>query len=107
IEVVNSTTEETMATIPACTPEEADRAVRAARDAFGSWCEPWREERAAHREAIAAGFVERSEEIAATIAQELGMPIKLSQIIQAVLPIAQFAAMPKLMEEGAWEEEMG
>ena len=35
------------------------------------------------------------------------MPLKLSQIIQAGLPIAQFAAMPKLMEEVAWEEEIG
>ncbi len=35
------------------------------------------------------------------------MPLKLSQIIQAGLPIAQFAAMPGLMEEVAWEEEIG
>jgi acyl-CoA reductase-like NAD-dependent aldehyde dehydrogenase len=107
IEVVNSTTEEVMATIPACTPEDADLAVRAARDAFDAWSQAPRGERAGYLEAIAAGLGERSEEIAATIAQELGMPIKLSQIIQAGLPIAQFAAMPKLMEEVAWEEEIG
>src|SRR4029077_12445678 len=107
IEGVNSTTEETMATIPACTPEDADRAVRAARDAFGSWSPTSREARAGPPEAIAAGLGERSEEIAATIAQELGMPIKLSQIIQAGLPTGQFAAMPGLMEEVAWEEEIG
>ena len=35
------------------------------------------------------------------------MPLKLSQIIQVGLPTAQFAAMPKLMEEVAWEEEIG
>src|SRR5204862_6219872 len=54
-----------------------------------------------------AGLGERSEEIAATIAQELGMPLKLSQMIQAGLPTGQFAAMPGLMEEVAWEEEIG
>jgi acyl-CoA reductase-like NAD-dependent aldehyde dehydrogenase len=36
LEVVNSSTEEVMGTIPACTAEDADLAVRAARDAFDS-----------------------------------------------------------------------
>ena len=35
--VVNSTTEETIATIPGCTPVEVDHAVEAARDAFEGW----------------------------------------------------------------------
>jgi aldehyde dehydrogenase (NAD+) len=107
IEVINSTTEETMATIPACTPEDADLAVRAARDAFHSWSQTSREERAGYLAAISAGLGERSDEIAATISQELGMPLTLSRIIQAGLPIGQFGAMPGLMEEVAWEEEIG
>ena len=107
IEVVNSTSEEAMGSIPAGTAEDADRAVRAARDAFGAWSRTSREERAGYLSAIAAGLGGRSEEIAATIAQELGMPLKLSQIIQAGLPTGQFAAMPKLIEEVAWEEEIG
>jgi aldehyde dehydrogenase (NAD+) len=37
LEVVNSTSEEAMGTIPACTAADADRAVIAARDAFESW----------------------------------------------------------------------
>jgi aldehyde dehydrogenase (NAD+) len=107
IEVINSTTEEVMGSIPACTPGDADRAVVAARDAFETWSQTSREERAGYLSAIAAGLGERSEEIAATIAQELGMPLTLSKIIQAGLPIAQFAAMPNLMEEVRWEEEIG
>jgi aldehyde dehydrogenase (NAD+) len=107
LEVLNSTTEETMGTIPACDAGDADRAVLAARDAFDSWSRTPREERAAYLEAIAAGLGERSEEIAATISQELGMPIALSRIIQVGLPTSQFAAMPGLMEELAWEEEIG
>jgi aldehyde dehydrogenase (NAD+) len=107
IEVVNSTTEEVMGTIPACAPADVDRAVGAAREAFESWSQTSREERAGHLAAIAAGLGERADEIATTIAQELGMPLKLSRIIQAGLPIGQFAAMPKLIEEVAWEEEIG
>ncbi len=107
IEVVNSATEEVMGTVPACTPVDADRAVEAARAAFDSWSRTPREERAGYLSAIAAGLGERSEEIAATISQELGMPLKLSQMIQVGLPTGQFAAMPGLMEEIAWEEEIG
>jgi acyl-CoA reductase-like NAD-dependent aldehyde dehydrogenase len=107
IEVVNATTEEVMGTIPACTAADADRAVAAARGAFDSWSRTSREERASYIAAIAAGLGERLEEIAATITQELGMPLKLSQMIQVGLPASQFAAMPRLMEEVAWEEEIG
>ena len=107
IEVVNATTEEAMGSIPACAPGDVDRAVAAAREAFESWSQTRREERAGYLEAIAAGLGDRSDEIAATIAQELGMPLKLSRIIQAGLPTGQFAAMPKLMEEVVWEEEIG
>jgi aldehyde dehydrogenase (NAD+) len=107
IEVINATTEEVMGTVPACSAEDADRAVAAARGAFTAWSQTSREERAGYMAAIAAGLAERSEEIAATISQELGMPLKLSQMIQAGLPTAQFAAMPKLMEEIVWEEEIG
>ncbi len=107
IEVVNSTTEEVMGSVPACSAEDADRAVAAAREAFDAWSQTSREERAGYLTAIAAGLGERSEEIAATISQEMGMPLKLSQIIQVGLPTSQFAAMPQLMEEVAWEEEIG
>jgi acyl-CoA reductase-like NAD-dependent aldehyde dehydrogenase len=107
LEVVNSSTEETMGTIPGCSPADVDRAVLAARDAFDSWSRTPREERAAHLAAIAQGLTERADEIAATISQELGMPLKLSRLIQVGLPIGQFAAMPGLMDEVTWEEEIG
>jgi acyl-CoA reductase-like NAD-dependent aldehyde dehydrogenase len=107
LEVVNSTTEEVMGTVPGCTPVDADRAVEAARAAFEEWSQTPREERAGYLAAIAAGLGERAEEIAATIAQELGMPLKLSQLIQVGLPTAQFGAMPGLMDEVRWEEEIG
>ncbi|HWI94910.1 MAG TPA: aldehyde dehydrogenase family protein, partial [Solirubrobacterales bacterium] len=107
LEVVNSTTEETMGSIPSCTAADADRAVAVARDAFESWSQTSREERAGYMSAISAGLAERMDEIAATISQELGMPLTLSKMIQAGLPIAQFGAMPKLMEEVRWEEEIG
>ncbi|HEY4778485.1 MAG TPA: aldehyde dehydrogenase family protein, partial [Solirubrobacterales bacterium] len=107
IEVVNSTTEEVMGTVPACSAEDADRAVGAAREAFDSWSRTSREERAGYMAAIATGLGERSEEIAATITQELGMPLKLSQMIQVGLPAGAFADAANAAESFQWEEEIG
>jgi aldehyde dehydrogenase (NAD+) len=107
IEVVNPTSEEVIGTIPGCAPADADRAVAAAREAFEGWSQTPREERAGYIAAIAAGLDERGDEIAATITQELGMPLKLSRIVQVGLPASQFASTPQLMEEVAWEEQVG
>jgi acyl-CoA reductase-like NAD-dependent aldehyde dehydrogenase len=107
IEVVNATTEEVMGSIPGCTPVDVDNAVATAREAFESWSQTSREERARYIAAIAEGLNERAEEIATTITQELGMPLKLSQIVQVGLPTSQFASTPQLMEEVEWEEEIG
>ncbi len=105
--VVNSTTEETIATIPGCTPVEVDMAVEAAREAFEGWSQTPRAERAEALNAIAAGLGERAEELTATITQELGMPMKLTQMIQVGLAINDLAAAAKAIEEVAWEEEVG
>ena len=48
-----------MGTIPACTAADADRAVLAAREAFDSWSQTSREERAGYLAAISAGLGER------------------------------------------------
>jgi len=107
IEVVNPTTEEVMGSVPAGTPQDVDRAVAAARAAFESWSVTAREQRAAVLEAVAAGLSARADEIAALVAQELGMPLGLSKAIQAGLPTMTFSSMPALMEEIVWEEEIG
>jgi acyl-CoA reductase-like NAD-dependent aldehyde dehydrogenase len=105
--VVNSATEETIATVPGCTPVEVDKAVEAARGAFEGWAATPRAERAEALAAIVTGLGERSEELTATITAELGMPLKLTKMVQVGLGINHFAAMPKALEEVRWEEEVG
>jgi acyl-CoA reductase-like NAD-dependent aldehyde dehydrogenase len=107
IEVINSTTEQPIGRVPAGTPEDADRAAVAARTAFDSWSSIPVTERAELLEAIAAGLEARQEEIATLIAQELGMPLKLSQRIQASLPIGTFRASAQLVRELPFEEHVG
>ncbi|MGH8687240.1 MAG: aldehyde dehydrogenase family protein, partial [Burkholderiales bacterium] len=49
----------------------------------------------------------RAEELAKTIAQEVGMPIKLAGRIQAGLPIANFANYAKIAREFKYEDRVG
>jgi len=107
IDVVNASTEEVMGRIPQGTPEDVDRAVAAARAAFESWSQAGLAERAEVVRAVAAGLAARSDEIAATISQELGMPIGLSKAIQAGLPTMTFTSVPQLVEEITWQEQVG
>jgi len=107
IDVVNATTEEVMGRIPAGTPEDVDRAVAAAREAFESWSQTPAEKRGTLLAQIGAGLAARADEIAATVAQELGMPIVLSRMIQAGVPTLTFNSMPGLIAEVRWEEEIG
>src|SRR5688572_385382 len=90
IPVVDSTTEEVMATIPAGTAEDVDRAVAAARAAFEGWSTMAVEDRAKLLEAVADGLTERADEIADVITREAGMSLRLSQRIQVALPITSF-----------------
>ncbi len=107
IEVINPSTEEPIGSVPEGTPEDVDRAVKAAQEAFPAWSQKPVEQRAAALEAIANGLGERAQEIAALIAQEVGMPLKLAQTIQAGLPRMDFASMPQAIADTKWEEEIG
>jgi aldehyde dehydrogenase (NAD+)/betaine-aldehyde dehydrogenase len=107
IEVVNPSTEEVVGRIPEGTAEDADRAVKAARAAFDSWSRTTPRERSDYLAAIGAKLGERGDELAALISTEMGMPLKLSRIIQVGLPTATFSLIPQLIEEVAWEEKVG
>jgi aldehyde dehydrogenase (NAD+) len=107
IDVINSATEEVMGRIPQGSPEDIDAAVSAAREAFEPWSRTPPAERAAVLGAIAEGLAERQDEIAATVAQELGMPLKLSTAIQAGLPIMSFRSMAELLADFSFEEKVG
>ena len=107
LEVINSTTEQVMGSIPEGTAEDVERAVAAARAAFAGWSATSVEERAEWMGRIAAALGERMPEIADLIAREVGMPIKLSHMIQAGLPTMSFGSMPEVMASMTWEEEIG
>jgi acyl-CoA reductase-like NAD-dependent aldehyde dehydrogenase len=107
IDVHNAGTGEVMGRVPAGTEKDVDAAVKAARGALQSWSELPAGERAQYLEKISANLKARADELARTIAQEVGMPLKMAGRIQAGLPIANFANYAKLVREFAFESRVG
>ncbi|MGZ6308155.1 MAG: aldehyde dehydrogenase family protein, partial [Ktedonobacterales bacterium] len=106
-DVINATTEEVMGRIPEGTPEDVDKAAKAAKAAFPAWSQTPVKERAQYLRQIADILKEQTPEVARVIAQEMGMPYRLAQIIQVGLPTTTFASMPQLLEEMVFEEQIG
>ena len=106
IEVENPATEETVGTVPAGTAQDVDRAVRAAREAFATWSATSPADRAAHLGRLADGIAARQDEIARTIAAEMGAPLRIAKKIQAGLPVAVSASMPQIVSEYPFEERL-
>jgi acyl-CoA reductase-like NAD-dependent aldehyde dehydrogenase len=107
IDVINSTTEEVMGTIPDGSPEDVDRAVAAAKKAFPSWSATSVEERAKYCSRIAEGIGARMDEIATLVSQEVGMVKPLSLLVQAGLPYNSFNVIQSIVDEFPWEERIG
>ncbi|WP_431729750.1 aldehyde dehydrogenase family protein [Verrucosispora sp. TAA-831] len=87
LEVHDPTTEEVVATVPAGTAEDVDRAVAAARAAFGSWSATDPADRAAHLDRLHAELTARAYDIARTVVRELGTPLKVATRVQTGLPL--------------------
>ena len=107
IDVHNACTGAVMGSVPAGGEKDIEAAVAAARAAFDTWSQTPAAKRAEFLGKISAGLKARVDELAKTIAQEVGMPIKLSGRIQAGLPIANFANYAKLAAEFKFEEQVG
>ena len=107
LEVTNAATEEIMGRIPEGEPDDASRAVDAARRAFDTWNATSPDQRAVFLRRIADGLAQRQDEVAHLITQEVGMPKALSWAIQAGLPIKVLRSYAQMAEEFAFEEEIG
>jgi aldehyde dehydrogenase (NAD+) len=83
LDVVNPATEEICGRISLGSAEDVDRAVAAAKRAFETYSRTTRDERIALLEAILAKFMERYDEVALAIMEEMGAPWGLAKSAQA------------------------
>jgi acyl-CoA reductase-like NAD-dependent aldehyde dehydrogenase len=107
LEVVGAATEEVIGSVPEGTAADAERAVAAAARAFPAWSATTPAERAALLRRLQAGLAARADELARLIATEVGMPLRMSTVIQAGLPTMVAGLFAQLLEEFAFEERVG
>lgn len=107
LEVIDSTTEEVFATIPAGTPADIDRAVQAAHRAFPGWAATPAKDRGAFLQRIAEGLQARAGEIADVISHEVGMPRNLTEVFQVGLPTGEFGDNAARAAAYVWQDEIG
>ncbi len=107
IDATCASTEEAVTRIPEGLKEDADRAVSAARAAFDSWSRTTVEARAVFLDKIAAGMEARRNDVALAIATEVGMPLKMANLIQASLPIGAARTYAELLRAYVFEEQVG
>jgi aldehyde dehydrogenase (NAD+) len=107
LDVINSTTEEVMGRIPDGAPADIDRAVKAAAAAFPLWSASSIDQRADYLRKISEALASRRDEIARTIAAEVGMPLPLATMVQAGMPTAVAGLFSKLVTEFKFEETVG
>ena len=107
LDVIDSGTEEVMATTPEGTAEDVGKAAEAAAAAFPAWSRTAVEKRAALLTGIGRALAARTEEIAGVIAREVGMPVTLAGPIQVGLAAGAFEEAARAAESFQWEEQIG
>ncbi|MBC9006076.1 aldehyde dehydrogenase family protein [Micromonospora aurantiaca (nom. illeg.)] len=107
IPVENPATGSIVGEVPAGTPADVDRAVAAARAAFPGWAATAPEQRAAHLDRLHTALAARADEIARTVATELGTPLKLATRVQAGLPLTVLRSIVDLAARPAAEHTVG
>ncbi len=107
IDVIDSTTEQVIGTVPDGSVDDVDRAVAAARAAFPSWSATPVADRTAVLTAVGEALAERTDLLADLITHEVGMPRLFSQLVQVGLPLNSFRTAAQVAEDFTWEQTVG
>lgn len=106
-ELVNPATEEVVARIALGTAADIDAAVAAARAVFDDWSQTAPAQRAQYLDKIVAGLEARADELAASITNEMGMPVMLCKGAQVGNPVFTFKEAAQLCRDYPFETEHG
>lgn len=90
VDVINPATGAVVGSGVVATVADVDALVGAARDALPSWARSTGAQRSAALGRLADAWDARSDELAAAVSQEMGMPVGVSRIVNGFLPAATF-----------------
>ncbi|MFD1370746.1 aldehyde dehydrogenase family protein [Actinoplanes sichuanensis] len=105
--VINPVTEEPVATIPAGTAEDVDKAARAAAAAFPAWSRTTVDERIAMLDKLATLTAERADEITRAIVSEIGQPARIAHESQAAAAVEDLRSIAESLPSVVWHEQVG
>jgi aldehyde dehydrogenase (NAD+) len=106
-DVINPATEQRLAAVALCGPDDVDRAVHAARSAFASYSALPLEERIALVERLIAIFERRYDEMVDAISSEMGAPHDLAHGAQAACGPGHLGETIKAARALEWEKPIG
>jgi aldehyde dehydrogenase (NAD+) len=108
IDVVSSSTEEVIGSVPAAQEADVDAAVAAARRAFDAadgWSQWEPARRAAAIESLAVQLEARADEMARRVSSQNGMPISIAGLLEGGFPVLVIRYMAGLLAGATFEEE--
>ncbi|SEJ06547.1 aldehyde dehydrogenase family protein [Paraburkholderia diazotrophica] len=105
--VIDPCTEEPFAEVALGNPQDVNHAVAAAKRAFASFSLTQPEERVALIRRILDAYLERYDEMAATIMREIGAPATLSRAWQAALGKRHLEEVLRACETFEWQRKRG
>jgi acyl-CoA reductase-like NAD-dependent aldehyde dehydrogenase len=105
--VTNPFTEQVLGTVPEGTEQDVDAAARAAARALPEWSQTSLDDRVKACRVISEGLKARAHEVALYASVEMGAPWQIAVLVQAGLPVVDFASMEDVAEQVEWERRSG
>ncbi|MGC5255066.1 aldehyde dehydrogenase family protein [Gordonia sp. DT218] len=106
-DVINPATEEVCGTVASGSAADVDKAVAAARQAFGGWSTSTVEERVELLQNISAEYQNRSGDLAAALTEEMGAPTALANGFQVGLGAGHLGTAIEALQNFMFEEQRG
>jgi aldehyde dehydrogenase (NAD+) len=106
LEVINPADETPFAVISLGSAADVDTAVAAARRAFATWGRTSKDERLACLRKLREVYERRGDEMAKTMSQEMGAPIRLSKLAQVGSGLGHIDAFIKVLEDFEFERPL-
>ncbi len=107
IDVVNPATEQVVGRLRACSPVDVHRAVTSAQAGLAAWSRSTLAERKQALVKLRAALESRKEAFVAALAEEMGAPLWISNLLHMPMPLNNLSAIHAGMDQIAWEETIG
>jgi aldehyde dehydrogenase (NAD+) len=106
-DVISAADESVLATVPRGDESDVNAAVVAARGAFDEWSTMPAAQRGEALDALHKALTDRAEDIARTIALELGAPLRIAQRVHVGGPLSVLAGYAEFAGSYEYDQEVG